>query len=159
MPEDAQPNDLRGRSAAGTGISSIRSARNIPKPRDWSSLKRPSDRSYTTSPAKRRRLDEPAPKEIIRTLPPACRKGVAGCHRERKDFIAQEIQLLEKSEHGLKVVSYTIHSATVRFVCTQVDILNCSLAPSTPPAKRNHESPKAQSQPKVSQFCLCLFGL
>ncbi|KAJ7179302.1 hypothetical protein C8R46DRAFT_1073328 [Mycena filopes] len=134
MPEDAQPNDLRGRNPA-QAIPSIRRARNIPQsriiPSQPNSFKRPSDRSYIASPAKRRRLDKPdrpIRKDIRRELPPACRKGAVGCHRERKEFIAHEIERLQKSVLGLKVISHTFVGGAVVFACTQADILNCSLA-------------------------------
>ncbi|KAJ7047548.1 WD40-repeat-containing domain protein [Mycena alexandri] len=130
MPEDAQPNDLRGRSVA-TAIPSIRPARNVPQSRIATahphSFKRSSDRSYPAFPAKRRRLDKPVQKEI--RLPPACRKGAVGCHRERKQFIAHEIERLQKSVLGLKVISHSFVGDAVLFACTQADILNCSLAP------------------------------
>ncbi|KAJ7499096.1 WD40-repeat-containing domain protein [Mycena latifolia] len=148
MPEDAQPNDLRGRSVPAV---TIRPA--IPKPYRLS-FKRPSDRSYTTSdsPAKRRRLDKPSRKEVIRELPPTCRKGAPGCHRERKRFIAREIESLQNSEHGLKVLSHTVTDSAVHFSCLEVDILNCSLAPSSQPVNPNHGiQQKAPSQLKVEQ--------
>lgn len=147
MPEDAQPNDLRGRNNA-TGVPFIHPSREISHSRDFpfsgrTSFKRPSD-SYAASPAKRRRLDkvDKSRKEIRRELPPGCRKGAAGCHRERKQFIAHEIESLQKSGLGLKVVSHTVADDAVVFICTQLDILNCSLAPNLPVQEK-------EQQPKV----------
>lgn len=158
MSEDRQPNDLRGRNTT-VGIPSIRPARNIPQSRDSpssarTSFKRPFDRSYTASPAKRRRLEfEPAQREIRRELPPACRKGVPDCHRQRKLFIIHEIECLQKSRLGLTVVSHSVKDGAVFFLCTQADILNCSLAPSS---TLNEIPQKEHIQPKVSLFSLGL---
>ncbi|KAJ6599243.1 hypothetical protein DFH09DRAFT_29733 [Mycena vulgaris] len=149
MPEDAQPNDLRGRSAPAMGISSVRPSRSIPKSHDHrSSFKRPPDRSYNASPSKRRRVDTPSHNEIICQLPATCRKGASGCKQARKQFITLEIERLQNSDRGLKVIQHTVVDDAVCFTCIQVDILNCSLAPSSQLVNHGVEQ-KEQIQPKV----------
>ncbi|KAJ7781428.1 hypothetical protein B0H16DRAFT_620319 [Mycena metata] len=145
MPEDAQPNE----NTLNASIPSIRPARNIPQSRVATaypySSKRPSDRSYPASPAKRRRLDKPPQKQILRReLPPACRKGAVGCHRERKQFVAHEIERLQKSVLGLKVISHSFEGGAVLFACTQADILMLPLASSL-----KGTEPNEPRQPKV----------
>ncbi|KAJ7507600.1 WD40-repeat-containing domain protein [Mycena galericulata] len=140
MPEDGQPNDLRGRYAPNTAISSARSASSVSRGPDYlpparTSFKRPSDRSYPASPQKRRRLNKPPRREITRELPPSCRKGAVECRRERKLFIAREIQYLQ--ETGMHIVGYTVAESAVHFTCVDVDVLNSSLAP-----RQNGSQPK-----------------
>ncbi|KAJ7283814.1 hypothetical protein C8J57DRAFT_746221 [Mycena rebaudengoi] len=159
MPEDSQPNDLRGRRALESTIPPILSAHPIPLHRSHLSHpslpKRSSSPSYASTPAKRRRLTsrriEPSQKdvrrEIIRPLPLSCRKGVSHCHSNRKQFIANEIKSLQKSEPGLRVQAHSVTDDAVLFSCVQSDILNCSLAPNLEPANKLPE--KSRSQPKV----------
>lgn len=158
MPEDAQPNDLRGRSFASR-IPSIRPTNTIPRNNHFSSLartsyKRPSDHSYVAvSPTKRRKLDKskPVQKEIVVELPFACRKGQSGCHSLRKQFIAHETDRLQKSGRGLTVLGHAVKDEAIHFLCTQDDLLNCVLAPSSPMKKLQQKEP---IQPKVYRFCL-----
>ncbi|KAJ7904400.1 WD40-repeat-containing domain protein [Mycena olivaceomarginata] len=153
MPEDAQPNDLRGRSLASR-IPSIRPTNTIPRNNHFSSLartsyKRPSDHSYVAvSPTKRRKLDKSKPvrKEIVVELPSACRKGQSGCHSLRKEFIAHETDRLQKSGRGLTVLGHAVKDEAIHFLCTQDDLLNCVLAPSSPMKKLQQKEP---IQPKV----------
>ncbi|KAF7352915.1 hypothetical protein MVEN_01258800 [Mycena venus] len=149
MPEDAQPNDLRGRSQA-SGVPSIRPAGNIPRNNHYASTartsyKRPSDPSYVVSPKKRRKLVDR--KEIEIQLPVGCRKGQNDCHTKRKEFIAREIERLQKPGLGLKVLSHTVKDDAVQFICTQEDIMNCFLAPSAP--VKGGQQQHAGSQPKA----------
>ncbi|KAJ7179814.1 hypothetical protein C8R43DRAFT_970536 [Mycena crocata] len=152
MAEDAQPNDLRGRSVPSTSIPSIRSAgRTFTASRDHlpptrMSVKRPLDRSSAGSPAKRRRLSR---KEIVRELPPTCHKGVHGCNRQRKEFLALEIQRLQQSQPGLYGLTHRMSDTAIHFSYLQTnhDVLNCSLAPGIEPV--NRPPPNERSQPKV----------
>ncbi|KAJ6629172.1 hypothetical protein B0H10DRAFT_28130 [Mycena sp. CBHHK59/15] len=170
MYEDAQPNDPRGRRDPKSAIPAIRPTHNVPTRRGYlppplaNSFKRVSDPSYTTSPAKRRRLDrliessrgeapparaskrsEQSRKEVV--LPHACQKGAPDSHRQRKQFIALEIKSLQNSHPGLKVISHTVMDGFVQFLCLQTDILNCSLAPHSEPTSGIHQN--ARIQPKV----------
>ncbi|KAJ7742442.1 WD40-repeat-containing domain protein [Mycena maculata] len=161
MPEDAQPNDLRGRQGH-TGAPSVRPTRPIPRSRDYlpsgarALFKRPSDPSYpaSPSPAKRRRIDKPPRKEsrkeprkeIVRELPPACRKGAPDSHRQRQQFISREIEYLQETKPGLKVSSYTVGVSTVSFLCLEVDILNCSLAPSAASGSQMQRNGRSQTK-------------
>ncbi|KAJ6516042.1 WD40-repeat-containing domain protein [Mycena sanguinolenta] len=151
MPEDAQPNDLRGRSVAPT-IPLIRPARGtIPSSDRFStsgrpSFKRPPDRPHpAASPKKKRKLDQDR-KEIVCKLPPACQKGQNGCNAKRKEFVVDETERLRK--RGLKVFAHSFQDGAVHFSCTQEDLLNCFLAP-TSPIKILLQ--KERSQPKVEQ--------
>ncbi|KAJ7276248.1 hypothetical protein B0H12DRAFT_10477 [Mycena haematopus] len=130
MPEDAQPNDLRGRNLAPR-VPLIRPARGFLSPSfsttARASFKRPSGRSHpAASPKKKRKLDQDR-KEVICELPPACQKGQIGCNSKRKKFVVDETERLRRL--GLKVFAHTIQDDAVHFSCTQEDILNCFLAP------------------------------
>ncbi|KAJ6599249.1 hypothetical protein DFH09DRAFT_1071024 [Mycena vulgaris] len=55
---------------------------------------------------------------------------------------------VQNSDRGLKAIQHTVVDDAVRFTCIQVDILNCSLAPSSQLVNHGVEQ-KVQSQPKV----------
>ncbi|KAF7355187.1 WD-REPEATS-REGION domain-containing protein [Mycena sanguinolenta] len=153
MPEDAQPNDLRGRSVVPS-IPLIRPARGIIPPSDRfstfgrPSFKRPPDRPHpAASPKKKRKLDQLQDrKEIVCKLPPACQKGQNGCNAKRKEFVVDETERLRK--RGLKVFGHSFQDGAVHFLCTQEDLLNCFLTPISP-IKRTQ---KERRQPRVEQL-------
>ncbi|KAK7061596.1 WD-repeats-region domain-containing protein [Favolaschia claudopus] len=122
-----------------------------------SSLKRPFDRSSYGSPSKRRKLDHPktrlatssnpsawkplARKLAVCELPEGCRKGAPNSHRKREEFIAHETERLQKSALGVKILSCYVRDDFLRLEYTQEDILNCSLAPSSPAKGVQHKEP------------------
>ncbi|KAJ7068101.1 hypothetical protein C8F01DRAFT_1049977 [Mycena amicta] len=125
FPEDAQPNEVQRPVHSRPYAAPHRP----PPPHIRTAPKRPANNSYTRSPAKRRRLDAEFRQEIVRELPPQCRKGSPGSHNRRKAFIAQEIENLETTRLGLRVLNYSISNINVRFFCVQPDITKISLAP------------------------------
>ncbi|KAJ7638665.1 WD40-repeat-containing domain protein [Roridomyces roridus] len=140
MPEDAQPNDFRGRQAHKINVQTTRpnaprarNARNSSSSSARPSLKRRSDRSLPSSPAKRRKIETGKRPEIreefSKLFPPECRKNQPDRHRERREFIAREIAHLQQARPGL-TITHRIHDAnSVFFYVLEPDLLHTSLAP------------------------------